>query len=52
MRYPYLIAAGVLLLGAAFAAKKPGDDTSNPAYKDVKINVEDHASRMRTAFFA
>lgn len=40
MRYPYLIAAGVLLLGAAFAAKKPGDDTSNPAYKDVKINVE------------
>jgi hypothetical protein len=40
VRYRYLIAAGVLLLGAAFAAKKPGDDTSNPAYKDVKINVE------------
>jgi len=40
MRYPHLIAAGVLLLGVAFAAKKPGDDTSNPAYKDVKINVD------------
>jgi hypothetical protein len=29
---------GVLVLGAsAFAAKKPGDDTSNPAYKDVTV---------------
>jgi hypothetical protein len=35
---PFL-AAAALLLGAAFAAKKPGDDTSNPAYKDVTVNV-------------
>src|SRR5947209_5625769 len=31
--------AALGLLTAAFAAKKPGDDTSNPAYKDVNIAV-------------
>jgi hypothetical protein len=34
-------AAGVLTLGAAiYAAKKPGDDTSNPAYKKVDVSTE------------
>src|SRR5256885_3728597 len=31
----WIAAAG--FLAAAFAAKKPGDDTSNPAYKDVTV---------------
>src|SRR5437764_11032906 len=36
--------AALGLLTAAFAAKKPGDDTSNPAYKDVNIVVTADAS--------
>lgn len=32
--------AALAVATAIFAAKKPGDDTSNPAYKDVAINVK------------
>ena len=38
----WIAAAG--LLAAAFAAKKPGDDTSNPAYKDVTVVLTADAS--------
>src|SRR5437870_966263 len=31
--------AAVLVAGIVFAAKKPGDDTSNPAYKEAAVNL-------------
>src|SRR5206468_11049053 len=39
-RFRCIAAFGLIAAGfPAIAAKKPGDDTSNPAYKDVVINT-------------
>ena len=35
MRRYWAWGAAALVAGGLFAAKKPGDDTSNPAYKEV-----------------
>lgn len=35
---------GIAFLSMAFAAKKPGDDTSNPAYKDTPVVIAPNTS--------